>query len=52
MVSTSVNLPPDMVREIEKIVDDSNVYESRSHYVRVAIRAYREDADAEFSKAA
>lgn len=51
MVSVSANLPRDMVAELDAMVDDSNVYESRSHLIRVAIREYRE-SESEFSKAA
>lgn len=42
MVSTSVNLPPEMVREIDRIVEESNVFESRSHYLRVCHREYQD----------
>lgn len=54
MASVSVNLPPALLRDIDAMVAESNVYESRSHLVRVALREHRdrEGDHTEFSKAA
>lgn len=45
MVSISINISEEMKAEVEEIVDASNVYESRSHYFRVAHRELQDQGE-------
>lgn len=45
MVQISINVPKEMRDEIDEKVANSNLYESRSHYFRVAHRELQ-DSDA------
>lgn len=49
MVSTSIDLPKDLRNDVDDAVAGSHVYESRSHFIRVAVRKHLEDAD-DFTK--
>lgn len=45
MATYSVNLPPELVEDVDDEVEESNVFENRSHFVRVAIREYLEESE-------
>lgn len=43
MVSISINVPEDMLAEIESFIDDSTVFESRSQYFRACHREFQKE---------
>lgn len=49
MVSISINIPKEMLDEIEAEVEESLVYENRSQYIRTAVRKLQE-SDEEFGQ--
>lgn len=48
MASPSISLPDKMIDEIDETVEESAVYESRSHYIRTAVRHLQADEEGEF----
>lgn len=52
MVSVSVNLPKDMLTDVDGTVEESAIFETRSQYVRAAVRHFQMSGErTEFTEA-